>query len=116
MSYQYKTEDIAQSLREHHGYVHLAAESLGCAAKTIYRRLENVQWLREELDSIRGYELDITELALRRAILAGEGWAIALKLRTQGKDRGYTERHEVTGREGEPITFVIKEREPETDV
>ena len=115
MSYQFTTERIAQALKEHHGYVHLAADSLNCAPKTIYRRLKSVKWLAEELENIRGHELDIAELALRRAILNGEAWAISLKLKTQGKDRGYTERQELTGRDSEPIQFTIVERKHADD-
>jgi hypothetical protein len=90
----YKTEDIADMLVKYNGYVFLAAKALGCSAKTIYRRLDEVNYLRETLDEIRGQEIDIAEQKLRQAILNGEPWAISLKLKTQGKDRGYSERTE----------------------
>ena len=37
----------------------------------------------------------MAEAALYRAIIAGEPWAVKFQLATKGKDRGYTERHEV---------------------
>ena len=51
---------------------------------------------REEL-------VDIAEIRLRVAINNGEPWAIALVLKTMGKNRGYTERHEITGADGDSI-------------
>ena len=108
MAHSIKTEEMEKALRKHNGYVYLAATSLGCAPKTIYARLKEVGYLRDALDEIRGAELDITEMQLRKAILNGEPWAIALKLKTQGKERGYSERTEVTGSNSEPIQFIIK--------
>jgi len=108
MTRRYTTEAIADALTEAHGYVHVAARKLGCAPKTIYRRLDEVASLREVLDDLRGYELDITEMKLRQAIMDGEPWAISLKLKTQGKDRGYSERTELSGAENEPIRFIIE--------
>ena len=108
MTRKYTTEMIAQALEQYNGYIFLAAESLGCNHKTIYRRLKDVCWLQEHLEFIRGKEIDITEMALHRAIMDGEPWAISLKLKTQGKDRGYTERAEIAGIDSEPIQFIIK--------
>lgn len=100
---QFPTEEIAEALEKFNGYVYLAADSIGCTPKTIYRRIESTAWLAEKLDSIRGKELDVTEMALHKAILDGEPWAIQFKLKTQGKDRGYVERQEVTGADGGAI-------------
>lgn len=89
-------EAIADALKKSNGYIYLAAGRLSVAPKTIYRRLEKVAWLREYLEELRGRELDITEMQLHNAIMDGQGWAIALKLKTQGKSRGYVERVDVT--------------------
>ena len=108
MSKRFSTEDIEKALQKHFGYVHLAADSLGCSAKTIYNRLNDVAYLQETLDHIRGKELDQTELKLHQAIMNGEAWAIKFKLQFQGAQRGYVQRNEVTGADSEPITFIIK--------
>ena len=48
-------------------------------------------------------------MSLRRAIVGGEGWAVALTLKTLGKDDGYVERvqNEVTGADGGPVQTEI---------
>lgn len=102
---KYTTEEIAEALEKYNGYVYLAADYLGCTPKTIYRRLETVGSLVEKLESIRGKELDVTEMALHRAIMEGESWAVQFKLKTQGKHRGYVERQEITGADGGAIEF-----------
>lgn len=109
---KYSTEDIRQALQQMNGYITLAARKLGCEPKTIYRRLKSSASLRETLDEIREQGLDIAEQKLHEAILRGEPWAITLKLKTQGKTRGYTERTELTGQGNEPITFVLKRHDP----
>ena len=38
--------------------------------------------------------MDLAESALKRAVLAGEGWAVCFALKCQGKNRGYVERVE----------------------
>ena len=107
--YKIETAVIAEALQKSHGYVYAAAEMIGCNHKTIYRRLRDVAWLQDWLDALRGKELDDAELKLHEAIMDREPWAIKLKLMTQGKDRGYTERKELSGVDDEPVTIVIKQ-------
>ena len=107
MAYKFSTEDIETALRNHMGYVYLAAQSLGCSAKTIYNRLNSVKSLQEVLDEIRGKELDQTELKLHEAIMNGEPWAIKFKLQMQGRERGYVESKEVTGAGGGAVVFEV---------
>lgn len=98
-----KTELIIQALKETHGMVSLAAERVGCAPKTIYARIKSVAAVREVLDTERSKMVDIAEMKLYSAIMTGESWAIALVLKTIGKDRGYVERQELTGADGGPV-------------
>lgn len=103
---------IIAALQKSNGYITFAARILGCSPMTIYRRMEKTQSIRDELEIIREGELDIAEQKLREAILRGEPWAIALKLKTQGRKRGYVERQELTGAaDAEPITFILKRAE-----
>lgn len=107
---KYTTDQIAEALKKTNGYITLAARLLKCEPKTIYRRLKSNQALKELLEEIREGDLDIAEQKLREAILRGEPWAITLKLKTQGRKRGYVERTEISGAvDSEPITFIIKE-------
>jgi len=96
----YSTTSIIEALKKTHGMIYLAAEDLGCAAITIYRRAEKVAAVRETIDSYRGKLIDKAELKLEQAVMNGEPWAVAMVLKTLGKSRGYVERQEVTGAEG----------------
>jgi hypothetical protein len=99
----YSTANIIKALERTHGMIYLAAEDLGCAAITIYRRAEKVQAVQDTINSYRGKLVDKAELKLEQAILSGEPWAIQFTLKTIGKSRGYVERQEVTGAEGGAI-------------
>ena len=99
----YSTANIIKALEKTHGMIYLAAEDLGCAAITIYRRAEKVAAVRETIDSYRGKLIDKAELKLEQAVLNGEPWAIQMTLKTIGKHRGYVERQEVTGADGGAI-------------
>ena len=105
MAYQYTTEQIIDALKATNGLISLAAKKLGCSPRTIYKRAEDVQAVRQTIDESRDELVDHAELALRRAILDGESWAVALTLKTLGRHRGYVERHEqeITGKDGEKL-------------
>ncbi len=96
----YTDEDIIKAIRAKHGMVYLAARSLGCSHTLIYNRLKQNPLIKETIDACRGVILDDAETKLVSAIKRGEPWAIAFTLKTIGKDRGYTERQEVTGANG----------------
>lgn len=106
-------QQILDALKEVNGMVYLAARKLGCASNTIYNRMAKSPAIKEACEAARGELVDISEQKLRAAVLNGESWAIALVLKTLGKKRGYVERTELTGAEGEPIKMVeiIKARD-----
>lgn len=100
------TDRIIECLREVNGLISLAAKRVPCSPTTIRERARRVQAVRQVIDECRGELVDLGELALRKAVLAGEPWAVALVLKTLGKDRGYVERQEVTGKDGEAVRLV----------
>ena len=95
---QYSTTDIIAALDKVHGGVCLAAEQLGCNYKTIERRAAKVRAVADTIAKYRERRNDIAEMKLEAALIGGEAWAIQFQLRTQGKERGYSERHEVLGK------------------
>lgn len=110
MAHRITTDQIAHALTQAQGYVYVAAKSLNCNAKTIYRRIDKSTALKDLLEELRGHELDIAELKLREAVVNGERWAIMFKLRTLGKDRGYYEKKDITSGDqpiSDPITIFI---------
>ena len=107
MAYQYSTEQIIEALRSTNGLVSLAAKRLGCHPATIYSRRDRVQSVAQVIDDSRAELVDLGELALRAAIVGREPWAVALVLRTLGRNRGYVERQEVAGAGGGPVELKI---------
>jgi hypothetical protein len=99
------TDRIIQALRETNGLVSLAAKRVPCSITTINVRRKRVQAVEQVIQECRGELVDLGELALRKAVLNGEPWAVGLVLKTLGKDRGYVERQEITGRDGNELTI-----------
>jgi hypothetical protein len=96
---------IGESLHKTHGNMALVAQMLGCSREAIRVRVEKSEELQKILHEERNAVIDVAEGALQRAVLNGEGWAIAFTLKTIGKTRGYIERveQEITGKDGGPI-------------
>jgi hypothetical protein len=90
----YTHEEMMSALRLTKGLVYLAAKQLGCKPDTIYARVRISPDVAGCLKSQRGEFVDVAELKLNQAVLGGEPWAVALVLKTLGKDRGYVERSE----------------------
>jgi len=106
---RYTLKQIAEALRHCHGMFYLATERLGCCRKSLRNYVNRSQTLRRIVEEFRGKRVDVAEVALDKAVMAGEGWAVQLILRTIGKDRGYTERKEVAFPDGlppEPIKYI----------
>jgi hypothetical protein len=104
---KFKPEEVIDAIEKTHGFVSQAARLLKCHPDTVRsyaRRYASVrQSLREEREKMK----DAAELALYNQVMAGESWAVQFFLKTQGKDRGYTERHEVTGENGGPVVQQV---------
>lgn len=92
---RYSTKQIIQAIDAAGGMVYLAARTLGCAPATIYKRMNRNPDIDQVIKDKRGEFIDVAESALKRAVLAGEAWAVCFTLKTVGRDRGYVERREV---------------------
>lgn len=106
---KYTTEQIIAALKAVNGMIYLAARRLGCEPKTIYRRSEQNQSVKQAIQDSRGELVDIAEQKLRAAVIDREPWAVAMVVKTLGKDRGYVERNEVTGKDGAAVEMKITE-------
>ena len=70
-------------------------------------------FVKQVIDDSRDELVDIAELALRSSVTSQEPWAVALVLKTLGKNRGYVERQEVTGADNGPVLVkVIYDKQP----
>ena len=84
------------------------AKVLGVTRQTVYSYANRWPTVKRALDDKRRELVDLSEMGLRAAILRGEPWAIALALKTLGKDDGYTERTEVTGADNGPLRVQVE--------
>lgn len=87
--------------------VYVAARTLGCAPDTIKSRLSKSANLRAIREQAEGLTLDLTERVLERSALNGDPWAVQFMLKTKGKNRGYVERQEVAGADGNDIKIRV---------
>ena len=95
------TDKIVTALESTNGLVSLAARKLGCSPQAIYYRSKGTHSIAETIQNSREELVDQAELALRAAVLDREPWAIALVLKTLGRNRGYSEKPDPTGGERE---------------
>ena len=107
MSTPVSTDRIIECLRQTNGLVHLAAKRVPCSPSTIYQRARDVAKVQRAIEEHRDELVDLGELALRAAVIAREPWAVALVLKTLGRNRGYVERQELTGAEGGPMQHEV---------
>jgi len=104
---KYTSEQIIAAIKAVDGLVYLAARKLGCGPKTIYNRAKKTQAIQQAIEDSRGELVDIAEQKMRAAVMDREPWAVALVLKTLGKNRGYVERQEHTGAWGGPIAHRV---------
>ena len=96
-------DQIAEALISTSGIRTDAAVLLKCSRSTIKRYIDRSEVLaRIEREAVEQL-LDLAESKLADAINAGNLTAIMFYLKTKGKHRGYTERHQVEGKDGGPV-------------
>lgn len=88
------------------GIVTTACKSVGIDRSTHYDWLKNDEQYKDAVESISDIALDMAESQLHKQILSGEVSATIFYLKTKGKRRGYIERVEQTGADGEPIKVI----------
>ena len=104
----YTPEQIIEALRKTKGLIGLAADELKCDRKTIYNHVKRSAAVREALESVRERNLDVAESKLLGAIDTGESWAITYYLSRIGRERGYSDRSELTGLNGGALRVVVE--------
>jgi hypothetical protein len=101
------TKQIIEALKANGGMVYLAARKLNISHQAISKRKKTSPEIQETINSCRNEFLDLAEGQLMLAVKAAKPWAICFVLKCIGKDRGYIERQEVTGKEGGPVTLKV---------
>jgi len=108
MAKRYSIAKMIEAIRTEHGMVTRVADLLGCSPQTVRNYSRDYPAVQEALTEERERMTDLAESAMYTAISNGEPWAVAMYLKTQGKNRGYVERQEVAGVADAPLTFTIQ--------
>jgi hypothetical protein len=95
------------------GYVHLAADAIGCDPSTIYTRIKESEAVAECAKLEDGKVDDVAEMVLYNALLS-EDMRLALdaakfRLNTKGRHRGYSEKVDVEHGVGKSILELVHE-------
>lgn len=96
-------EEVGRALALSGGIANRACKKLGCDPKTVRRYIERHPELEAICNECREGLKDDAEDQLAKAVRRGEAWAVKFFLLTQARDRGYVDRKEVTGADGEPL-------------
>ena len=101
---EFSDEEIIQAVKHSHGLVVQAARVVGCTPDTIYDHINKNPVVRKAVKDAREEMKDYAEGKLYLAIQQGNVHATVFYLETQAKDRGYSRRQELTGKDGRPLT------------
>lgn len=85
------------------GIVTTASKAAGIDRGTHYDWLQSDPEYKAAVEDINNVVLDFAESQLHKQILKGEVSSTIFFLKTKGKGRGYIERNEITGKDGEPL-------------
>jgi len=108
---KHNKKQLLAALEASLGVVTTACKKVGVSRKTFYHYLKTDPEFKLGVDDISEIALDFVESKLHQQISSGNTTATIFYLKTKGKKRGYIERKEFTGSDGEAIKFVL----PSTD-
>lgn len=101
-------EQVLAAIKGSMGIISKIAHNLdGCAWGTANKYVNRWAETRAAYADESERALDLSESQLLKAVQAGDGPMIRFHLATKGKQRGYTERTEVTGADGGEVVFKV---------
>jgi hypothetical protein len=103
---KFTADQVAEALRAAAGIYSGAAAILRCSPTTVRNYVERYRSLQRVKEEVEETTLDLAESKLVKALQDGNLTAVIFYLKCKGKARGFTERTEVTGADGEPIAHV----------
>jgi hypothetical protein len=99
-------DELEPLLEKDKGNVAAVARRFGVSRGTILNRVNESPTLQKVLADARESMLDNAESVLYKKVLEGSTAELIFFLKTQGKSRGYVERQELTGADGDAIRFT----------
>jgi hypothetical protein len=109
MGDHYTAEQFINAIPGTGGIISAIARKAECDWHTAKKYCTEYATVKRVYDAEKEGVLDLAEAKLIEAIKDGDLPAIKFYLTTQGKDRGYTERHQMehTGKDGGEIIFKV---------
>ena len=105
---RFTIDQVAEALRGAAGIRSAAALLLGCSPSTVKRYVDRSETLARIEKEVVEFNLDLAESRLLEAINDGNLTAVMFYLKTKGKNRGYSERHQLEGKDGGPVEVRAK--------
>ena len=106
---------ILEALEKSLGIVQSACKLVGIGRTTYYEWLKDDAEFKKAVDDIENIALDFAESQLHKQIQEGNTSATIFYLKTKGRNRGYVERQEITGMNGQPLSVSIEVIRNESD-
>ena len=91
------------ALEQSLGVVTTAARKVNVSRTIVYQWMKDDEEFAKEVKSIEDLALDFVESQLFKQIRDDNTTATIFYLKTKGKNRGYSERTEISGNNGEPL-------------
>jgi uncharacterized protein YabN with tetrapyrrole methylase and pyrophosphatase domain len=101
-------KDVKRELEQWRGNMAAVGRALGVTRQGVWDYVQKHEALKEVQKELRETFVDNIESGLYSAAIAGNVTAQIFILKTLGKDRGYVERQEVTGKEGGPVEHILQ--------
>ena len=109
-----KTKTLA-AIQGSGGIISTISKRLGCTWRTAQKLTQQWPEAQEAYRDEKEQLIDLAETTLLQAIKGGDMSAAKWYLSTIGKERGYSERQEITGADGSAIQAEIVWRKPDAD-
>lgn len=101
-----KKEAMLKALEQCLGVVTDAAKMADVARSSHYNWMQDDEIYAAKVNELKEVALDFAVSALHKLIERGDTAATIFYCKTQGKKRGFIERQEITGNEGQPIINI----------
>ena len=96
-------EQIAQALKATGGFITMAATKLNVTHSAVSQRVSKSKKLQKVITRIQAENLDLSESGLIKHLKDENLNAIKYYLSNKGRERGYGQNIELTGKDGEPL-------------
>lgn len=103
----YTAKQFIEAIPGTGGIISKIAERVDCTWHTAKKYIDNYATVQQAYDDECERILDLAESALIKSISEQQAWAVKYILSTKGKNRGYVERQEITGKDG-GVEIVVR--------